>query len=111
MTKALKELKKIICSELDEIADRGELTVGTLDTVDKLTHSLKSIETILAMQDTDYSNDPYPRHRYYDGRYNIDGRYSKDNNRMIEELRAMMNEVSTEKERTALKDCISKLEH
>ena len=51
----MHELKEMLCDELRQIADKGELTAGSLDTIDKLTHSIKSIATIMAMEDSDYS--------------------------------------------------------
>lgn len=51
----MHELKEMLCEELEHIVDKGELTAGSLDTVDKLTHSIKSIATIMAMEDSDYS--------------------------------------------------------
>lgn len=52
-----EELKDMLCKELEEITRKGELTAGSLETVDKLTHSIKSIETIMAMNEynDDYS--------------------------------------------------------
>lgn len=51
-----EELKEMLCKELEEITRKGELTAGSLETVDKLTHSIKSIETIMAMNEYgDYS--------------------------------------------------------
>lgn len=52
-----EELKEMLCNELENIAKKGELTAGSLETVDKLTHSIKSIETIMAMNEynDDYS--------------------------------------------------------
>lgn len=51
MSKSLNKIKEMLCDELDNIAKRGELSPGSLETVDKLTHSLKSVVTILAMED------------------------------------------------------------
>ena len=51
----LRELKRMLYDELDKITKKGELSAGSLDIVDKLTHSIKSIDTIMAMQG--YSND------------------------------------------------------
>lgn len=51
----MHELKEMLCEELEKIAREGELTAGSLETVDKLTHSIKSIATIMAMEDSDYS--------------------------------------------------------
>ena len=84
------DLKKMLCKELDMIVqeNRGELSKGDLDTIDKLTHSIKSLVTIMAMEDSGYSydggysgarrrdtmgryadyDDGYSGRRYYDGR-------------------------------------------
>ncbi len=48
-----EELKDMLCKELEEITRKGELTARSLETVDKLTHSIKSIETIMAMNEYD----------------------------------------------------------
>lgn len=52
-----EELYEMLCEELDKIAKKGELTAGSLDTIDKLTHSIKSLATIMAMEDEGYSNE------------------------------------------------------
>lgn len=57
------ELKEMLCDELAKITKKGELSAGSLDAVDKLTHSIKSIDTIIAMDE--YSED--------DGMYNTRG--------------------------------------
>ena len=49
------KLKDMLCDELDKITKKGELSAGSLDAVDKLTHSIKSIDTIIAMDE--YSED------------------------------------------------------
>ena len=64
----MEELKEMLCDELDKIASKGELTAGTLDTVQKLTHSLKSVETIMAMEGY---GDSYDDWSYEDGSYEI----------------------------------------
>lgn len=48
--KYIEDLKEMLCDELDKIASKGELTAGSLDTVQKLSHSLKSVLTIMAME-------------------------------------------------------------
>ena len=71
------DLKKKLCKELEEIADKRELSAGDLEVIDKLTHSIKSIVTIMAMDDSGYSyNDGYSGTRRRDsmGRY-ADGAY------------------------------------
>lgn len=51
------KVKDMLCEELERVASKGELTAGSLEVVDKLTHSIKSIDTIMAMADyeDDYS--------------------------------------------------------
>jgi hypothetical protein len=99
-------LKDMICRELDRIANKGELNSQNLEMVDKLTHSLKSIETIQAMDDYDgYSGargrGAYARRdsrgRYSNDGYHADysGRYSRD---MMESLRDL--EMSAPDEHT-----------
>ena len=63
--KELYELKDMLCDELKEYGKK-DLTAGSLDVIDKLSHALKSIETILAMEEADdgYSG-TYHMPRYY----------------------------------------------
>ena len=64
--------------ELDKCSRKDELTNSSLETIDKLTHAVKSIDTILAMEDAGYSNDySYARGRNYVKRDSM-GRYSRD---------------------------------
>jgi hypothetical protein len=76
----------MLCEELDKITKKGELSAGSLDVVDKLTHSIKSIDTIIAMEDAGYSSDDYTmrgnsyaRGRGSNARRDSMGRYSSDN--------------------------------
>lgn len=124
------ELKDMLCEELEHIAEKGELTAGSLDTIQKLTHSLKSIETIMAMND-EYSyeyggnmggnsnrggsyGNSYARRRY--SRENRNGysrrRYSRDDemDRMIEKLEKMMNQTNDQNARNAIEQAIGMME-
>lgn len=125
MTKnAYYDLKDMLCRELEQVANKGELSAGELDVVDKLTHSIKSIATIMAMEDSGYSNDDmqsgnsYARKRDSRGRYSRDyysrdGRsmgYSRDDKaRMIEQLEDMMQDAKSDMEREALRNCINQM--
>lgn len=73
----MEELRDMLCEELEKLTKAGNLSAGSLDAVDKLTHSIKSIDTILAMEDAGYSNDYVDR---YSGARRRDsmGRYSRD---------------------------------
>ena len=75
----MEELREMLCEELDKITKKGELSAGSLDVIDKLTHSIKSIDTIMAMDDAGYSNESgysYARGRGRNARRDSMGRYS-----------------------------------
>ena len=76
----MEELREMLCEELDKITKKGELSTGSLDVIDKLTHSIKSIDTIMAMEEAGYSNDDgYSNARGRRGNVRRDsmGRYSR----------------------------------
>lgn len=91
--KYIEDLKEMLCDELDKIASKGELTAGSLDTVQKLSHSLKSVLTIMAMEgygdsydDMSYDGDYERGNRSYargrggrNVRRDSMGRYSREN--------------------------------
>lgn len=132
----IEDLKEMLCDELDKIASKGELTAGTLDTVQKLTHSLKSVETIMAMEgygdsydDWSYEDGSYERGgnrgggrsnrrgrdsmgRYTSRSYARNGRsrrmYSGDD--MEQKITELMNEVEDPKVRQALQKALDKME-
>lgn len=133
-----EELKEMLCKELEEITRKGELTAGSLDTVDKLTHAIKSIDTIVAMEE--YSDDysyrgsydregdgmSGARRRTYDGRSyargrnakrDSMGRYSRDGysyddakDDMINNLHELMQDTHDERTKQEFKKFINKLE-
>jgi hypothetical protein len=51
----MKRLRNQLCNELDAI-DIGKMTADKISLIDMLTHSIKSIDTITAMQREGYSN-------------------------------------------------------
>lgn len=128
MGKELHELREMLMDELSSITGKGELTAGSLDTVDKLTHSIKSIDTICAMEEADgYSYDGMnysdrgmsyaDRNRDSRGRYSRTGnRYSRrgysraDKKELVEELRELMNETSDSRSRMAIQNAIHDME-
>lgn len=67
--KHIDQLRDMLCEELDELTKKGKLTVDSLDAVDMITHSIKSIDTILAMEEAGYSNGYSSRRYYYDDGY------------------------------------------
>ena len=127
--KHIEDLRYMLCEELDKIAKKGELTAGSLETIDKLAHSIKSIDTIMAMEE--YSEDgsyeggrSYERNSSYarggnrggggnrgrnsrDSYRNGNSRRSYDgysgNEEIKDELNELLEEASDERERMAIK--------
>ena len=50
---ALYGLEAMLCEELEKIAGKGELTAGSLDTVDKLSHALKNVQKVIEKYEED----------------------------------------------------------
>ena len=118
---SLHKLKEMLTHELEEYAHKGEMSAGALDTVDKLSHALKSIATVIAMEDAGYSGKYYGYPKYYDdgrsyaGRRNARrdsmGRYSREySGDMVEKLRDMMEEAPDDSTRQDIQKLISKIE-
>lgn len=136
--KSYEKIKEMLCEELENIAKKGELTAGSLDTVDKLTHAIKSIETIIAMNEYNeygYSNRGsyesrngsscarrYTRDGSMDGgnsyarygnvRRDSMGRYSRDeaNDEIISRLHEVMNDAPNEQTKQEIRKLINKME-
>lgn len=129
----MHELKEMLCDELEKIVEDGELTAGSLETIDKLTHSIKSIATIMAMEDSDYSYDDgmnmsanrggsSAQRRDSRGRYSrrggsyargrMRGGYSRDDehDKMVEKLEKMMEKTSDQNAKNAIREAIETIE-
>lgn len=65
----LYELKEMLCKELEEIGGKGELTAGSLSTIDTLAHAVKNLDKIIEAKEDGYSG-------RYDGSYH-DGSYAR----------------------------------
>ena len=86
----LEDVKDMLCRELEEFAHKGKIGgAQELDTIDKLTHSIKSIETIIAMNESGYSNEG--RGGSYGGSYDNVGNYSRGGRRRDSRGRFMSN--------------------
>ena len=126
------ELKRMLCKELDEIAKEGKISTGSLDAIDKITHSIKSLVTIMAMEEGGYSGaengnsgarrrDSMGRYadggsygRYYDDR-NMSGysgrRYSRDEGKshMVKEFEKLMDKASSQEEKEVIMSALNQL--
>jgi hypothetical protein len=123
MSKNLYDLREMLCEELDEYnrdAKNG-LNERTLDTVHKLTDTIKNIDKIMMLEDGDYSRaceweadmrgnygrtENYNRGNSYAnrGRHYVRGHYSRGDGRerMISDIENMMQDA-TGAERDAYK--------
>ena len=123
------DVKDMLKRELDEITRTGELSAGSLDTVDKLLHAIKNACKVIMYEEysegghsyadadmdmTDYSNargrTGYVR-RDSMGRYSRRGGYSYDSDHAAMNLvKDMMNEATSEEERRVLQKVMRKME-
>lgn len=138
--KNLEKIKDKLMGELDELARKPEMSAGDLETIHKLTDTVKNIDKICMYEDTEYSGD-------YDGgmweamgsyengsrggnrggmgngrsnrgssyarrRRDSMGRYSRDDGEeeMLEQLKEMMHETDDSRVKSAIKRCITEIE-
>jgi hypothetical protein len=105
--RALEDLREMLCEELDEIAKKQEMNAGDLETVHKLTDTIKNIDKIyLLEEDGEYS-------QAGDWEADMRGTYGRGDAKehMITKLEEMERTASNEKEREAIRRCISQLEN
>lgn len=132
----LEEFKQMLMRELEDIAKKGELSAGSLDAVDKLTHSIKSICYIIDSMDDEgssgargrgrnarrdsmgrYSNDDmmydYDNRSYENrggNRSNRSGRYSRDNDEIMEQLRELEMNTDDSKVKRMIREWMKQVE-
>lgn len=135
----LYELCDIVSKELEDATDKihkagGKLSGSDVEYVDKLTHTLKSIKTTIAMIEADdgYSRDDgmdrgysrtyypymrggsYARGRGRNAKRDSMGRYSSmyydGTDDMVEKLHDLMDEAPDEKTKAEFKKFIAKME-
>lgn len=122
----LYELKDKLCKELEKYAGK-EITVSSLEYVDKLAHAIKNIDKILETSDSEYSGRMYPMpyysrdgHMMHDGmsyargrtgnvRRDAMGRYSSAS-AMVDELRELREDAPDERTRMEFDRFIKKME-
>ena len=124
--RALEELKEVFCNELEEIASKKEMSAGDLETVHKLTDTIKNIDKICMFEEScGYSatgdwemegrgtyGHSYAPARDSRGRYTgRTPRYSRSSAKehMIDRLEEMLDDADGEKERNAIHRCIEQI--
>jgi hypothetical protein len=114
--KHLEDLRDTLCRELDEIAGKGELSAGALDTVDKLAHTIKNLDKVMMGEGYSSAGDWYAMGNYgerpgyrdsvsYRGRKRDSmGRYSRTDAKedIADKLRRMMDDAPDSRTREAL---------
>ena len=133
----MHELKEKLCEELDEIARKPEMGAGDLEIIHKLTDTIKNLDKIEMLEDGGYSQagyrdggSSYNRGSSYAnrGKHYVRGHYSRDGysmegrgNRggysrhdakeaMMEQMEMLMEQADSEREREAIRRCISQLD-
>lgn len=135
---SLNKLKEMLHCEIDKIADQGEITAGSLESVGKLLDAIKDIEEIeMSEGEKGYSQRGYggqimyyPNDMYYDnggsarGMNRRSGRYYRGNmnsyrgmnsyadskDQMLDQLQEMMDTAMSDKERQAIQKCMRQIE-
>ena len=124
--KALKELCETLSKELEKSNDKiraagGSITPADLEYIDKLTHSIKSVKTTIAMIEGEGDMDlgPYmkggyamrgrPEYIYRSPKRDSMGRYSRDR-AMLDELYDLMERAPDEMTRQEMHRMIQRLE-
>lgn len=135
--KMIAEIVEDIREELDEIARKPEMGAGDLEIIHKLTDTIKNLDKIEMLEDGGYSQagyrdggSSYNRGSSYAnrGKHYVRGHYSRDGysmegrgNRggysrhdakeaMMEQMEMLMEQAGSEREREAIRRCISQLD-
>lgn len=127
----LYELKEMLLKELKEYGKKGEMSSGSLDVVDKLSHTIKNLCKIIEDAEENgystegngsYGNEYYRRgggsYAYARGRNarrDSMGRYSREEysqamDDMTQELRELMKDAPDEQTRKEFQKFIQKIE-
>lgn len=105
------EAKEILERALEDVVRKGEVTSGNLDIIDKLTHAIKSVDTINAMEKRTYAEDSFDNEpRYYGAKRDRMGRYSRgDKDELIAEMYELKKMASDEHIKHKIDNLIAEL--
>lgn len=104
------ELCEMLCEEIRKIQQKENMTAGDLETLYKLTATIKNLDRIDEVRDGGYSNAARNGNHYVRGHYSRSSapsgsRYSRSGNTM-RELEALYDSARTERERDAIRRCM-----
>lgn len=97
--KHLEKLKEALCEELDKFGKSGDITVNSLEKIHKLTDTIKNIDKIMALEESEgYSEARGGRGGYYmhGSSYDDDMMYSERRGRGRNAKRDSMGRYSSE---------------
>lgn len=112
-----KELETLCDTVAEQIGDisrkirNNGMSNGDLDTLDKLTHTMKSIKGVLAMMDDDGYSSRMNRgsfKRDSRGRYSSERGYSRTD--LADKMRELMDEAPDDRSRQEIRRLIEKLD-
>lgn len=129
----LYKLKEMLCEELKEYGSKKEMSAGSLEIVDKLSHTIKNLDKIIENYEEEegYSGNYPDGMNYRGGSYRNDGRmyrngtsYARNRRRdsmgryssadakhdMVEQLRDMMRDAPDERMRMRIEQLIREFE-
>lgn len=125
------ELKEKLCAELEELTEKEKFSMSDIEIIDKLTHSVKSINKIIEDDECGESNYAYEgrshRNSYRRGRDSM-GRYvsrdrggnsynpydygeSNGKDGLITKLNHMMDEAENKSDKDAIRRCLSQIQN
>lgn len=99
----MNKLKKMLCGELEEIAAKLELSAGDLETLNKLTDTVKNIDKIEMLEEPGYSQ------RGSWGYEKGNSYKSRKTERLAEKLEELLDDCRNGKEREAICNCIDRI--
>lgn len=120
----LYNLKEMLVEELSEYGKKGDVSLSSLEIIDKLAHATKNIDKVIeCYEGKSYNNRSYgdgsyrmSRNDYYDnysGRRGraMNGRFvSRDGSEMAHQLREMMNDAPDERMKSEIERLATKIE-
>lgn len=124
----LYNLKEMLCEELANYGKSGDLSISTLEIIDKLAHATKNIGKVIESYEeqaySGYDNRSYNNGRSYGNSYNDydggmstrrgrarNGRFvSRDGSSMARQLREMAEQAPDEKTRSEIERLAGKVE-
>jgi hypothetical protein len=93
----IEKIKKMLCKELDEYAMKGKLTMADLDAVHKLTDTVKNLDKISMLEESEGYSEARGGHSYMHGSsYDDDMMYSERRSRGRNAHRDRMGRYSSD---------------